>query len=169
MTGFLRKMKESDLRLVRDWRNAPEVNRYMFSQHEITQKEHQNWFDISQNNPMLHLNVYEENGVIKGFLQLQNKVPEANVYEWGFYISPDAPRGTGANMTKLALKKVFEDMRGKKLFAKVLAFNERSKSLHEKLGFAQEGVLREQHYLNGKYYDVYCFGMLKPQWLELQS
>jgi len=166
MTGFLRDMELGDLTTLREWRNNPEINRFMFSQHEIMQEEHQNWFKRSQNNPLIHLNMYIENYDIKGFMQLHNKSSEDKVYEWGFYISPKAVRGTGTKMAKLALKKVFEEMNGKKIFGEVLAFNKPSIKLHQKLGFSQEGPLREHHFLNGEYHDVYCFGMLKSEWLK---
>lgn len=169
MTEFLRDIELKDLMIIREWRNDPETNRYMFSQHEITQEEHQNWFELSQNNPLIYLNVYVEKDDIKGFIQLHNKSPEDKVYEWGFYISPRAIRGTGTKMARLALKKVFEEMNGKKLFGKVLAFNKPSIKLHQKLGFSQEGVLRKHYFLNDEYHDVYCFGMLKSEWLDLNA
>ncbi|PCI21435.1 MAG: UDP-4-amino-4,6-dideoxy-N-acetyl-beta-L-altrosamine N-acetyltransferase [Piscirickettsiaceae bacterium] len=164
MTGFPRDMKLSDLTIIREWRNDPEINHYMFSQHKITQVEHQLWFERSQNNPLLHLNVYVENQGVKGFVQLQNKSPEDKVYEWGFYMSPTATSGTGTKMAKLILNKVFEEMNGKKLFGEVLAFNNPSIRFHQKLGFSQEGVLREHVFLNDEYHDVYCFGILKSEW-----
>jgi RimJ/RimL family protein N-acetyltransferase len=60
-------------------------------------------------------------------------------------------------------------MNGKKLFGEVLAFNKPSIKLHQKLGFSQEGVLREHYFLNDEYHDVYCFGMLKSEWLKEMS
>ncbi|MCF6251012.1 MAG: UDP-4-amino-4,6-dideoxy-N-acetyl-beta-L-altrosamine N-acetyltransferase [Methylococcaceae bacterium] len=167
MNTCLRDIKLADLSIIRSWRNHTEINRYMFSQHEINQEEHLAWFEMSQQNTLRTLNVYEENGDIKGFLQLQKKSQESNVYEWGFYICPEAIRGIGTKMAKLALKKIFIDMRGSKVFGEVLAFNLPSIKLHQKLGFYQEGLLRQHHYLNDQYYDVHCFGLLKSEWLKM--
>lgn len=34
----------------------------------------------------------------------------------------------------------------------------------EKLGFVREGVVREKHYFRGRYYDHYCYSLLKREW-----
>jgi UDP-4-amino-4,6-dideoxy-N-acetyl-beta-L-altrosamine N-acetyltransferase len=164
---LLRNLEEDDLCTIRDWRNHLDIKQYMFSQHEIKETEHMMWFNEIKNNCLKTINVYEENTEIKGFLQLQKKTQESNVYEWGFYISPNAVRGTGTKMALLALQKVFGEMQGEKVFGEVLNFNEPSIKLHKKLGFYQEGVLRQQHLLNNNYYDVHCFGLLKSEWLNM--
>jgi len=166
VSGLLRDIKVEDLPVIRSWRNHPEINKYMFSQDEINQEEHLAWFDATEQNELRLLNVYEEAGKIKGFLQLQKTSQESDVYEWGFYISPEAAKGTGSKMALLALNKIFVEMKGKKVFGHVLAFNLPSIKLHKKFGFYQEGVLRQQHFLNEQYYDVYCFGLLKSEWLK---
>jgi RimJ/RimL family protein N-acetyltransferase len=141
----------------------------MFSQHEINEEEHLAWYENHKANPLKVLNVYEDAGEIKGFLQLQKESPENNVFEWGFYISPEAIQGTGTKMAQLALNKVFIEMQGVKVFGEVLAFNLPSIKLHKRLGFNQEGFLRQHHFLNGQYYDVNCFGLLKSEWIAMQQ
>lgn len=169
MNGLLRKTRLADLSIIRNWRNHLDINKYMFSQHKINQEEHLSWFEESELNELRSLNVYEETGEIKGFLQLQKKSQESDVYEWGFYISPKAIRGTGTKLAQLALKKVFSELKGEKVFGEVLEFNSPSINLHKKLGFQQEGVLRQQHFLSNKYRDIYCFGLLKSEWLKMSE
>ncbi len=169
MSGVLRGVELTDLPSIRNWRNHPDINHYMFSQHEITEDEHYAWFEASHISLLRTLSVYEENGEIKGFLQLQKKSQESDVYEWGFYISPDAVRGTGTKMARLALNKIFIEMSGAKAYAEVLSFNIPSIKLHQKLGFYQEGLLRQHHFLNKQYNDVHCFGLLKSEWQEMNS
>lgn len=167
LNGSLRNLEEADLSLIRNWRNHPKIRQYMFSQQEITEVEHVTWFDEAKHNCLKEISVYEEFGKVKGFMQLQKKSQGSKVYEWGFYISPDATRGTGTKMAKLALKKVFNELGGGKVFSTILAFNEPSIRLHYKLGFYQEAILRQQHFLNDKHSDVLCFGLLKTEWLDL--
>jgi UDP-4-amino-4,6-dideoxy-N-acetyl-beta-L-altrosamine N-acetyltransferase len=168
MSGHLRNIEQGDLPIIRGWRNHPDINRYMFSQHEIKEQEHCAWFEASQKNSLRTLSVYEEDGCIRGFLQLQKKSQDCGVYEWGFYTSPSAERGTGVKLGELAFHNVFVEMGGTKLVGEVLSFNLPSIKFHKKLGFVQEGVLRKQHLLNGQYYDVICFGLLKAEWLKWQ-
>lgn len=168
MDCHLRAIELKDLSVIRQWRNHSKINRFMFFQHKILENEHKKWFEASRENPLKLLYVYEENRVLTGFLQLQKKSMECQVYEWGFYIDPSALRGTGSRMAKIALYKIFNELGGDKVFGEVLSFNYPPIKLHQKLGFSQEGLLRKHHFLNQQYYDVRCFGMLRIEW-ELLS
>jgi RimJ/RimL family protein N-acetyltransferase len=48
----------------------------------------------------------------------------------------------------------------------VFAFNEGSLILHEKLGFTQEGRLKEMIYINGKHWDEIIFGMTREEFVN---
>ncbi len=158
MSGKLKALTLQDLPMIRAWRNHADIKAFMCSQHHIEAEEHQQWFLKQSKNPLQHLYIYEVKGHSLGFLQLEKKSPDNDTYTWGFYIAPDAPRGTGFNMTTLGLSTAFEELGAQKVFGEVLAFNQASIRLHQKLGFTQEGCLKQHQYVNGQYYDVYCFG-----------
>ena len=40
----LRPLMEQDLEMVLQWRNHPEINRYMYNQTAISWEEHRQWF-----------------------------------------------------------------------------------------------------------------------------
>jgi UDP-4-amino-4,6-dideoxy-N-acetyl-beta-L-altrosamine N-acetyltransferase len=156
----LRVLELTDLAQVRAWRNHPKVNAFMCSQHDFSEQEHHTWFEESQDNPLKFLYVYESLGEALGFVQLDKKSIDSDVYEWGFYITPDAPKGTGFQLTSVALDFAFKTLKAHKIMAEVLAFNQASIQLHLRLGFALEGVLKKHYFLNNHYYDVHCFGLL---------
>lgn len=166
MNAVLRDLKEKDLSTIREWRNDPAINKFMFSQHTIGESEHQTWFEASLANPLRHLFVYEEDSELKGFMQFQQKSHESNVFEWGFYVSPDAPKGTGSKMAMAALERAFLHLGAEKVYGEALEFNEPSIRLHNRMGFVHEGTLRGHHYLNGEHYDIECFGLLKYEWMQ---
>lgn len=51
-----------------------------------------------------------------------------------------------------------------KLCGQVLDCNVRSLGFHERLGFSQEGVLRQLHFEGQRYHDVICLGLLLSEW-----
>ncbi len=161
MSGQLSALTQENLPTVRAWRNHERINNFMCTQHVISASEHLQWFVQKEDDPLQYLYLYEEKGVAQGFMQLQKKSIESDVYSWGFYIAPDAPRGTGTKMTQLALSEAFEVLNANKMAGEVLGFNQVSIFLHKKLGFQEEGCLKQHHYLNGQYHDLYCFGLLK--------
>jgi ribosomal-protein-serine acetyltransferase len=51
-----------------------------------------------------------------------------------------------------------------KIKIRCAAGNTRSRAVAERLGFTQEGVLRQSQLLNGQYIDIVLYGMLKSEW-----
>jgi len=159
----MRPMNIDDLALVLSWRNHPDVRRYMYTQHEITLTEHQSWFKQASANPHKHLLIFEAGSTPQGFVQM-TLLGASPVAEWGFYASPDAPKGTGRRMGKTALRYAFEHIGLHKLCGQALVYNEPSVRFHCSLGFQQEGLLRDQHYDGKCFHDVFCFGLLNSEW-----
>lgn len=162
--GLLRVMEERDLQSVLSWRNHSEVRRYMFNSGEISWGEHVAWFAAASTNPRKHLLVFESGGVLLGFINFSESA-SGGIAEWGFHAAPDAPKGTGKHMLGLALSHGFSQLGLHKVSAQVLQGNPRSLALHRKLGFMEEGCLREQHSDGSGYQSVYCFGLLRREWL----
>lgn len=159
----LRKMTSVDLELVLAWRNHDDVRRYMYTTHLISSDEHVRWFNRTKGRDGVSLLIYEVNGSPKGFVSFTASRCK-NVADWGFYLAPDVPKGTGNSFGKAALQYAFEELSLHKLCGEALGFNARSIRFHEKLGFFREGVLRDQHFNGDSYVDVLCFGLLFSEW-----
>jgi UDP-4-amino-4,6-dideoxy-N-acetyl-beta-L-altrosamine N-acetyltransferase len=155
----LRPMSEEYLDIVLSWRNHPDVRRFMLSQHVISPYEHAEWFRRSSDDPRRRLYVLTSHGRPSGFASLIG-VKTGGIADWGFYISPDAPRGTGSVLGSLVLGVAFDVECLHKVCGQALDFNEASRRLHARLGFLQEAVLREHAPLGGVYHDLVCFGIL---------
>lgn len=158
----LRPMTEGDLEKVLLWRNHPEVRSYMYTQHEISLEEHSRWFACASKDPKRHLLVFEIDRSPLGFINI-HQIAHAGVADWGFYVAPDAPSGTGRALGESALCYAFETLGLHKLCGQALAFNERSIRFHLNLGFQPEGVLRHQHFDGQHYHDVVCLGLLASE------
>lgn len=159
----LRPMDKTDLEMVFRWRNAPEVRRFMYTSHELHWTEHCAWFERMQARDHVHLMIYEQGGRPLGFANI-SRHGSADVADWGFYLAPDAPAGTGQALGAAVLRFSFSDLGLHKLCGEVLGFNDRSLRFHQRLGFQQEGRLREQHYDGSSYHDIVCFGLLRSEW-----
>lgn len=165
MPELLRRMQKEDLERVLEWRNAPGVRQFMYTQHEISLKEHTNWFARSSVDPARHLLIFELDGEAQGFVSLY-EVSAGGIADWGFYAAPNAPKGTGKRLGVAALNYAFIQLELHKVCGQALAYNERSIQFHLRLGFKQEGALREQHYDGGNYHSILCFGLLANEWMQ---
>jgi UDP-4-amino-4,6-dideoxy-N-acetyl-beta-L-altrosamine N-acetyltransferase len=154
---------QTDLGKLLAWRNHADVRRFMLSQHYITEDEHRKWLDRCLGDPTRALLLVREADMDLGFVQLTNIAPGGSA-DWGFYAAPSVPKGSGGKLGRAALAYAFEHCGLNKVCGQALDFNAASIKFHQKMGFRQEGVLREQHCIDGSYHDMICFGLLRREW-----
>lgn len=152
--------------LIYRWRNSDHIHENMNTNHLITEEEHALWFERAQNDDrtVAFLLVYQKQPI--GFVNFTNIDSENKKCYWGFYIGElGAPKGSGQVMALLSLDHVFKALDLRKVCSEVLDFNSRSYAFHQKLGFSEEGRLKEQIYKNNRYVDVVLMALFKPTWL----
>ena len=159
----VRTVRSEDLSALLAWRNHPLVRNFMLSQHEIQADEHRDWFARSSSDVTQRLLIIEEDREPIGFAQFSG-VTERGISDWGFYARPDAPKGVGTKLGFAALEYAFIELRLHKVCGQAISGNSASIALHRKLGFSEEGVLREQRRIEGKYHSLICFGLLENEW-----
>jgi len=162
-TCTIRTVTNEDLSMLLAWRNHPDVRSFMLTQHEIGVDEHRNWFARASQDPTRSLLIVEDDRQPVGYVQLNNVSP-GGIADWGFYARPGAPRGSGRKLGISTLKYAFEDLELHKVCGQAIESNHASISFHRRLGFSQEGVLRDQHRINGIYRTLICFGLLEDEW-----
>jgi UDP-4-amino-4,6-dideoxy-N-acetyl-beta-L-altrosamine N-acetyltransferase len=163
-TDRVRPLADGDLMRLHAWRNHAQVRAHMFSQDEIPFEQHQRWFEASLADARRHLFIYESAGVPLGFVGFTRLGAHPRVADWGFYSAPEAPRGTGSAMARRALDEAFGALDLHKVCGQALEHNLRSVGFHRRLGFADEGLLREHHWDGTRFVAVRCFGLLAREW-----
>ena len=73
-------------------------------------------------------------------------------------------KGLGHNALQMLIEFSFQVMNLYRLEAEIVEGNEASLRLIEKSGFHKEGTLRQAKYLQGRYYDIYVYGLLREEW-----
>lgn len=168
-SATLRPLREADLAIVRQWRNHPDVRRYMYTRHEIGESEHRAWFKRCLADPDRHLLLAERARLPFGFVNIQVMDAEAQRAEWGFYLAPEAPKGSGRALGLVCLTYAFDTLGLHKLCGEALADNERSQRFHRRLGFTREAHLRDHHFDGHTYHDVIGYGLLRSEWQARQG
>lgn len=166
-TARVRPLASGDLQRILQWRNDPSVRGSMLTQHEISWQEHQGWFERASIDPNRRLLLVEDGDGPFGYVGLSGVGP-GNVADWGFYVAPGAPRGSGRRLGQAVLSFAFHELALHKVCGQALGFNQASIAMHLALGFRQEGVLREQHRAGNIYQDMVCFGLLRNEWPPAQ-
>lgn len=76
-------------------------------------------------------------------------------------------RGFGTDAMKVLLRLVFHQLNMHKVSLRVLSFNKRAQKVYKRLGFIEEGRLRQERYVDGTYYDLILMGLLKEEFEQL--
>jgi len=72
-------------------------------------------------------------------------------------------KGLGTKAILALMKHAFFSMNFYRLEAEVIEYNQPALSLISKIGFVEEGRLRQAKYFEGNYYDIFRFGILKNE------
>ena len=163
---MLRSMLVGDLEMVLSWRNDLSIRQYMYSQHKIQYKEHEQWFARSSQSAEIKLLILEIDTESLGFIQFKLNDKRDGVGEWGFYVSPQAPPGTGSMLGRQGVAYAFKELKLRKLYGKAIAYNQKSINFHKKLGFSYEDTLREHYFDGSDYHDVIVFGFMSEDWFS---
>lgn len=164
--GLLRAVRDDELDIMLEWRNAPGVRKYMYTQHVIGRDEHLEWWSTIRKCFNKKYFMYEYDGIPQGVVSFSEINLSNKNSSWAFFASPSAPKGIGSYMEFLAIEYAFKEIQLHKLSCEVLMTNVAVIKLHQKFGFKVEGVFREQYVLDDKFLDVCRLGLLAPEWAK---
>ncbi len=161
----LRDVEVTDLQLILQWRNRPEIREKMYTTHEISWDEHQAYFNkVWNDDTKRYLLCIDDEGHPVGVVNFADIDRVNNRAFWGFYSGDTSKRGVGTQMELLALTLAFDEMHLHKLSAEVLSTNQPVLDFHLKFGFQLEGTFRQHHLTQAGYVDVHRIGLLRSEW-----
>lgn len=73
-------------------------------------------------------------------------------------------KGYGQEALKILLQYAFNELNLHRLSLRVFDFNERAIRLYTKMGFKQEGVVKEALFRNGAWHDIIHMGLLQSEY-----
>lgn len=78
-------------------------------------------------------------------------------------------KGFGTEALSILIEYGFQELNLNRIELTVLSFNRVAIRLYQKLGFQQEGVLRQSLFRDGRYHDVWVMVLLRDEWTRLSS
>jgi UDP-4-amino-4,6-dideoxy-N-acetyl-beta-L-altrosamine N-acetyltransferase len=162
----LRDLRPSDRQQLFEWRNLPEVARWMYTDHEIRADEHDRWFDGIGSDPTRRYWIIADDGHDVGLVNLLGIDTSHRRCEFGIYVGAQGARGGGAGSAALfrALDYAFVDLLLNRVSAAALAANVDAITAYERLGLRREAFLRS-HVCKGEVmHDVVGLAILADEW-----
>jgi len=165
---YLTAINEDSLEQLREWRNSPKLKQYFREYREISDVSQKRWYenyvlnDCQQIHFEIHVNRTKK---MVGYCCLTginwiNKTAEFSIYLGD---STSYGHGYGIDALNLLLNHAFNDVNLNKIWGEVFV-NNPAINLFKKIGFLEEGLLKQHHYKNGEFRDSHIIGLLACDW-----
>ena len=163
----LRPMQASDTDDVIRMRRTPDVLAQLFSDEAPTREEHLRWLERiqEQGDRQEFVIVERATGRSIGTIGLSNIDPRHCHAQYGILIGAIDARGKGLafEASRLLLAYAFDKLGLQRVYLHVFANNEQALHLYRKVGFEEEGRLRQHIYKNGQFRDVVVMAILRGE------
>ena len=148
-----------------EWVNDPENRMFVGRRTPINSFQEDKWFEkIGEKKIVLSIK-HKKTKKIIGNVSMMDIETENRCAELGVLLGDKTfqNKGLGTEVEKLMLKYAFNTLNLHRIEAYIYTTNTRSLKVAKRVGFKQEGILREREYLNGKYEDCIALGILKKE------
>ena len=163
----LRTIEETDVEFLRDGVNDPEVRAGLVTAKPFNGRQEEAYFEEQvSDDETVNLLVCAD-GEPVGTVGLSDIDHHDGNCEIGIWLASEFHgRGYGTEASRLLTDYAFWELRMHRVLARVLAPNEASARIWEKLDFREEGVHREEAFKDGEYVDMRYFAVLEDEWTE---
>ena len=164
-------LQETDIELVRNWRNSPGVAQYMYNETQITAEQQQKWFAKISQDPSCRywIIAYEDKKV--GLASITGIDTTLQSCYWAFYLGDTSIRGAGigSKVEYNVIEYTFGELDLNKLRCEVFVTNDKVIKMHEKFGFRREAYYREHCIKGDQKLDVVGLALLRKDWSLLKE
>lgn len=161
----LRAMEPSDAEALWRWNHDPEVMRWMQDLYPQPLVRTRAWLEERPRNEygdvLLGVEVPDD-GKLIGLTRLHDVEPELGIAVFDVYLGEKHYWGKGyaTDAVRTTCRYGFEKMRLHKITLTVVTENDAAHHIYRKVGFVEEGRLRQSFRRDGRWYDEYTMGLL---------
>lgn len=163
----LRPVEDVDLTMLAAWRNSPELRVRTREFRPLSWLDQDKWLESQAGKSRRDLMfVVVANKRPVGVVGLCHWEPRDRTAEVSFYIGDESARGRGVAAAALRLLHGygFDEVGLDRIWAECYAFNEPGIKLLKKLGYVEEGRLRNHVFRGGQRVDSVMLGLLREEW-----
>lgn len=170
---YLRPLEPEDAPTCAAWFNDQEVTRFLLRYRPLALAEEREFLvKLAADPTVVSLGIaLRSDDRLIGSAGLHHLDLKNRCSAFGIAIGEKAEwsRGYGSEATSLLLRHGFDTVNLHRVWLHVHAFNQRAIRCYERLGFRREGVLRDEVFREGRYWDTLVMGVLEVEWRALQG
>ena len=169
---YLRPVEVADAAAVQPWFNDPDVRRTVRRNQPMSLAAEEEFLrrasDSAANLPLAVMTRGEDRFIgLTGLHEIDDRSRHA---AFGLLIGDKSMwgRGYGTEVTRLVVEHAFRTMNLNRVWLHVFEYNERGIRAYARVGFREEGRLRQHTFHDGRYWDVLTMGLLRDEWAAAQ-
>ena len=170
MTVTLRPLAETDVDSIMTWVNDPDIvgNLAAFSGQAFTRDDELAFIRRTLASTDRVFSIVAADGRYLGQIGIHQIHARSRVGRLGCVIASrgEMGKGYGSAAIRAALAVGFGELALHKLWLMVFRHNERGRRLYTRLGFVEEGVLREEYFHDGGWHDMVRMSMLAHEFRQ---
>lgn len=164
---YLRPITAEDTDDIIRWRNSEHVRQYFIYQGDFTKEGHLQWLEtkIKTGKVAQFIIIEKQTNKAIGSVYLRDIDQNQHKAEYGIFIGEESEKGKGygTQSARLMIEYAFANMGLHRIYLRVFADNKRAISSYKKAGFSQEGILRDDVYVQGEYRDIVWMAIINSQ------
>jgi RimJ/RimL family protein N-acetyltransferase len=164
---YLRPLDRADAPAFVTWLNDPEVTRFLLAYQPMTLRAEEEFIDkAGQGDDVILGIVLREGDRLIGGTGLHQIDQRCRRAAFGILIGDKGAwgKGYGTEAARLMVAHAFETLNLNRVWLHVYEYNPRGLRSYEKLGFRREGVLRQDTFRDGRYWDTIAMAILREEW-----
>jgi len=170
LTGFkvrLRELRRStDLQKCLAWVNDPEVTRFLKINPPVSEQQEEAFFASAGASGDVVFAIETLEVAFIGTIGLRH-IDHANKLATSGTLIGDKNywgQGFGRDAKMLLLDYAFDTLGLRRVKSSVLEYNDRSLRMNRACGYRQEGVLRQERFKEGRYWDEILLAVMREEW-----
>jgi UDP-4-amino-4,6-dideoxy-N-acetyl-beta-L-altrosamine N-acetyltransferase len=165
---LLRALEDRDIEHLRIWRNHPDLMKYHFSDLPVSEAGQRRWYqNYSGDSGTIVFIIEDEEQAQIGYTILKNIDHKNRQAEIGLYLDPaQQGKGYGKDAFLVLMRYGFYELNLHRIYLEVFAFNQKAFRMYEKLGFKEEGRLREAFFSQNQYHDIIVMSVLESEFSQ---
>lgn len=156
------------------WRNDPEIrDRALSYRFPVTEPMEDNWYNkmlTGDDSTKVYFAIENKDDRQHiGFIHLYDIDYISSTCYFGIIIGEKDQQGQGKSIDAMHIifRYAFSFLNLRKINLEVASFNHKAIRIYKKFGFTEEGVLRQQIFMCGNYYDKHSMGLFKEEYYKL--
>ena len=172
----LTTVERSELKQLMAWRNNPNLRKHFREYRELNMTAQELWFEQKVlNDPstmMFSIRRSTDNKLLGccgfGYINWVHRHADLSLYiGWNEAYIDD--KGYAEDACKILLNYGFKELCLNKVWTEIYEFDKKKQKLYDKLGFQQDGLLRENYFYNGRWWGSRILSLLAREYLKVSS